>query len=400
MTDERRLPNKVDIAIAGGGLSGSLLAWRMKERHPDLSIALIEKGDRLGGNHTWSFHETDVSPQILDWLQPMIAYRWPGQEVRFPAYRRRLETAYCTVPSQNLVSYLQPKIGQSVHTGLAVKALSSDCVTLEDGRHLSAGAVIDARGQGDYDDLIIGFQKFHGVEYRFQQPHGLTAPIIMDATVDQIDGYRFVYVLPFTEDTALVEDTYYADGPSLDIQAIRSRIDEYCAQQGWEPAEVLKTEDGILPIAMGGNMPAHLAKTPEGVALIGLRAGLFHPLTGYSLADAATTAEAISQLDDPVSYDLSVVTRDAAAASWGDRGFYRLLSRLLFDAADPDRRYHVMQRFYSLNGGLIERLYAARSTRADKMRILAGKPPVNFFRALKCVNEERWQRKYRSKTAA
>ena len=36
-----------------------------------------------------------------------------------------------------------------------------------------------------------------------------------DATVEQLDGFRFLYTLPFGPDQLLVEDTRYSDGPAL-----------------------------------------------------------------------------------------------------------------------------------------------------------------------------------------
>jgi lycopene beta-cyclase len=60
---------------------------------------------------------------------------------------------------------------------------------------------------------------------------------------------------------------------------------------------------------------------------------------------------------------------------------------MLFLAAEPDRRWFVMQRFYGLRQGLVERFYAGRSTLADKARILTGRPPVAILRALKCLPE-------------
>jgi lycopene beta-cyclase len=49
----------------------------------------------------------------------------------------------------------------------------------------------------------------------------------MDASIDQHDGYRFVYTLPFTPTTCLIEDTYYADGPALDRAEIADRVRAY-----------------------------------------------------------------------------------------------------------------------------------------------------------------------------
>ena len=77
-------------------------------------------------------------------------------------------------------------------------------------------AVIDGRGEPGGAHLDIAFQKFLGLFIRLAEPHGLTGPILMDATVKQEDGYRFIYTLPFSETDVLVEDTYYADDPDLE----------------------------------------------------------------------------------------------------------------------------------------------------------------------------------------
>src|SRR3546814_5290392 len=70
---------------------------------------------------------------------------------------------------------------------------------------------------------------------------------------------------------------------------------------------------------------------------------------------------------------------------WRERGFYRLLDRMLFRAARPDQRYRILQRFYALDERLIERFYAARSSGYDRLRILTGKPPVPVMAALKTL---------------
>jgi lycopene beta-cyclase len=59
-----------------------------------------------------------------------------------------------------------------------------------------------------------------------------------------------------------------------------------------------------------------------------------------------------------------------------------MLDAMLFRAAIPRQRYRVLERFYRLSPGLIERFYAGQSTLADKVRILSGKPPVPLWRAV------------------
>ncbi|MEM1192279.1 MAG: lycopene beta-cyclase CrtY [Pseudomonadota bacterium] len=382
---------KSDVVIAGGGLSGALIAWRLRIHHPDLAVTVVEKAAQLGGNHTWSFHKTDLPPETLQWMQAMVAVEWPRQQVRFPRHTRVLDTGYCSTTSERLQECVAPLLGDNLVTGRRVDRVEANGVHLDNGDHIAAGAVIDARGQRQSDALTIGFQKFLGQEIRFKAPHGLTVPIIMDATIPQDDGYRFVYVLPFTDDTALVEDTYYADGAALDRAAIRQRIETYCAQAGWAIDAIVREEDGVLPIALAGNIDEHLSAYPAGIGVAGLGAGLFHPLTGYSLPDAAALAEAIARSDDHSGPALAALTRDHARERWKDRAFYRMLSRFLFYAAKPEGRHGVLQRFYRLNGGLIERFYAARSSRADKLRTLVGKPPVSFLKAVECVDEIGWR---------
>ena len=60
---------------------------------------------------------------------------------------------------------------------------------------------------------------------------------------------------------------------------------------------------------------------------------------------------------------------------------------MLFRAADPPQRYRILERFYRLPEPLIARFYAGRSTLADRVRILAGKPPVSVGRAIAAMME-------------
>ena len=64
--------------------------------------------------------------------------------------------------------------------------------------------------------------------------------LLDDATVTQLDGYRFVYVLPLSVDSLLIEDTYYADGDAVAPEALRANIQRYAEGRGWAIREVLR----------------------------------------------------------------------------------------------------------------------------------------------------------------
>ncbi|MEO1040691.1 MAG: lycopene beta-cyclase CrtY [Pseudomonadota bacterium] len=372
-----------DLIFVGGGLSSSLAAYRLRQTRPELRIAIVEKDEHLGGNHTWCFHGTDVTPEQLNWLSPFITKRWEGQSVHFPKRERHLTTPYICSTSQRLDEVMATS-GITKMSGHAAVHIETSHVTLANQTTLS-GTVVDGRGPNDAEELNIGFQKFLGLEFRFSEPHGLKHPIIMDATVPQTDGYRFIYVLPFTEDTALIEDTYYADGHHFERQDLRDEIYAYAAGRGWEVAEVIREEEGVLPIVLEGDLEAYFKHFTNQPVPIGLRAALFHPITGYSLPEAAALADVIAALENLTPAGISEAVRAQSLKRWRAHRFSRLLNRMLFRAAKPELRYVVLQRFYGLPQPLIERFYAGRSTLGDRARILAGKPPVPIFRAIKAL---------------
>lgn len=375
-----------DLILVGGGLSNSLLAYRLASARPGVSLLLLERDKRLGGNHTWSFHGTDVTEAQQAWLAPLVARGWDGYEVRFPDLARRLTTPYLSITSDRLHAVVAGTLGDAVRTSTPVGAVHPDHVVLESGERLGARAVIDGRGPADSRHLTLGYQKFLGQEVRLSAPHGLGQPILMDATVEQVGGYRFVYVLPFDETRLLIEDTYYTDGPALDDDALRGRIAAYAEANGWAIDTVIREERGVLPILLGGDMDAFWNEKTPGLPAVGLRGGFFHATTGYSLPDAVRTADLVAGLRDLRAQAVHAAVRTRATRHWKRQGFYRLLNRMLFRAAAPEARYKVLERFYRMPQRRIERFYAGRSTMVDKLRLLAGKPPVPLgaaFRALR-----------------
>ena len=374
-----------DIAILGGGLAGGLVALALAARRPDLRIMLVERDERLGGNHLWSFFLSDIPVSARWLLKPLIVARWSSYSVRFTGKRRHLSSPYRTISSDRFDAVLRESLPQgSILTGATVTAFDRGGFTLADGRKFRAGAVIDARGSTAFPGMRGGWQKFVGQMLRTSAPHGLTAPIVMDGNRTQHDGFRFVYALPFSPDTVFVEDTYYSDTPDIDAPALRERIATYAKSKGWTVAEVLHEEQGVLPVVADGD-PHGLRDNRHGVARIGVAAGLFHPLTGYSLPTAVRVAAMIADLPDLSGPVLAARVEQFARDHWKSGGFYRLLARMLFGAAVPDQRHRVFARFYRLNDRLIERFYAGQSTWADRIRLLMGRPPVPIGAAVACL---------------
>ena len=375
---------RVDIAIVGGGLAGGLTALAIAKAHPNLQIALFEAGGTFGGNHRWSWFPSDLSEPAAGLLDEFPQASWDGgYDVSFPKYTRTLRNSYRSIVSNDFDAVLRRKLPQSaIRTGNRIEELSASHLTLSNSEVIEAGTVIDTRDFAPSEHLSGGWQVFLGQRINTQKPHGQTRPIIMDANVTQHGAYRFVYSLPLSDDEIFVEDTYYADTPQLDRDQLAQRTADYAEARGWS-GDVIHEETGVLPVVTDGDFDAHRARfVIDGVVLAGARGLFTHPLTSYTLPIATQNAVWLAENAHRPAAELAKLCEARARDHWQTTAHYRALGRMLFDAAKPDQRYRIFERFYTLREPLITRFYAAQPTSCDKFRVLCGRPPVSVGRAI------------------
>ena len=364
---------KLEGILVGGGLQSALIALAVLRRHPTARLALVEQSLALGGNHTWSFHAKDLDAEMTEIVSPLVEHTWPGYEVAFPGRSRVFVGAYSTLTSSALHRVVTERFAEApnarLYLGASASSVEPGLVALANGRVLEGDQVVDARGPQASQEGREGFQKFVGLELELSQAPVRRLPCLMDARVDQHDGFRFVYTLPLTSRRWLVEDTYYSDTASLDVPLLRHRVLEYASDQGACVERVVRMEQGVLPLPLRWGSVA----STGGPLLGGYRGGWFHPTTGYSLPCAARLASAVAQawpLRLAAAPLQQLVGQQDRQARFGV-----LLNRLLFRACPPSERWRVMERFYSLPQPTVERFYALQTTLADRARILLGRPP-------------------------
>lgn len=368
-----KLDEVFDYALVGGGLQNCLIALALLRQQPRARFVLLERGERLGGNHLWCLHAADVPQAARELVDPLIVARWPRYEVRFTNFGRVVDDEYAAVSSDRLhevvTRALETHETGHIEFGANVASVGAQQVELADSRIIRARLVVDARGPERLPPSPAAYQKFVGLELRVARGTAPECPVLMDACVPQVDGFRFFYVIPLSPTRVLVEDTYFSDSPDLNQPAIRSEIFAYAANSGIKIEGVERAESGVLPLPLE-RMPAATATMPLRAGYAG---GWFHPTTGYSFPVALRLATFLAErnIDATFGSDFTsfVRVRDRQLR------FCLLLNRLLYRACSPVDRWQVLQRFYTLPTATIRRFYALDTTHLDRARIVCGKPP-------------------------
>jgi lycopene beta-cyclase len=369
------------IAIVGGGLAGCLALHAVRSAFPQIFISLYEKDSHLCGVHTWCLYESDIPKECATWLRPLIDHSWSDYAVQFPDYSRHVPVPYHCLRSESLAQKTL-----ALQNSQCRIELSSDCEILSTtairigGQQIEFDLVIDCRG-GTASRFLCAFQKFLGLEVSCSEPHGISRPTIMDATIPQLDGYRFFYVLPLSPTRLLVEDTYYSDEPQVEADIVRKRVLAHCEARGWKVANIEYEEIGSLPIPL-----QRLRRRPATVTL-GTEAMRFHAVTGYSLPfllqDIVRLEKHLRHTHPP--YEIVLAQIRFWQKQWLRETFYLALNRMFFWGCLPVQRFRILQRFYRFHPQLIHRFYAGSSTVGDMLRLVSGKPPIPVIAAIKAL---------------
>lgn len=369
-----------DIVFVGAGLANVLAALRLSEVRPATDWVMVEAGDCVGGaafERTWSFHASDLTEDSR-WAENLATHSWDRHSVAFPGRTREIAGRYFSVRSRALHELAARRFGDRLLLNAPARQVGPGAVRLVDGRVIEAGLVVDGRGSPEDRRMPCGFQKFVGLNLKLAEPHGLRGPVLMDTLVDQSEGLRFVYVLPWTDRDVLVEDTYYANGPEIDEEEVVRRVRDYVEARGWVVAHEGERERGVLPIPLAGDFEPGFV---PGVAASGLRSGRFHPTTGYSFAAAVRFAGSlarVSRFDEAAAESLNAESRRI----WRRGDFLRRLNNMLFLAAEPGQRRQIMAQFYGRDLELISKFYRGDLSRLDQLKLLSGRPPISVTKGL------------------
>jgi lycopene beta-cyclase len=357
------------LLIAGGGLAGSLAALAMARRRPEIPLLLVEEAEAFGGaERLWLVFEEDLDEEGWELVEPLVSERWEGYYVAFPGQSRKLKAPIAAIRSSDIDRAVRETLRPDQYRlGTKAVAVRDNELVLLGGEKIKADGAVDARGAANLSMLGIGWRKSLAREYRFAEPHQLDRPVLIDATVDQHDGYRFMQCIPLSDMRMRIEDSYFSETPDLDLAQSGARLDAYAAKRRWTPEAVEREETNALPVAIEGDFGAFWRVGGARVAKLGLRGGFFHPSTGSTIADAARTALMLAKQRDLEGANLHDRFEEEAAALWRRREPYRSFNASAFRTAQDRRR--IYEELYQLDPATLSRFHSEKLGMLDRMRV-------------------------------
>lgn len=375
-------PSTDPIVVCGAGLAGLALAAELLDGGERREVVLV---DRRRG---WSRDRTWCAWDVGDPLPAAVAdARWTSWEVRARGRRVRATARrhlYLHVRGDLLYEALLERLGDQVtwRLGEAVQDLRDDgaaAVVRTASGALRASVAVDAMGGGG--PLLRGRppgevelrQRFLGWEVRTERPvfdPGTAVLMDFDAVPAAPGEARFLYVLPFAPDRALVEDTVIGRGPHAAARA-RATLDGWLARRGAGAYEVLHEERGAIAMT---TWPFPAVRSPRLVAA-GAAAGGVRPSSGYGLVRTLRHARALARA---LAGGGSLPTRAGGARA-------AALDRVFLRALDPDPGAFAGWAAAMAAGvpaDVFARFMADASSPADELRVIAALPPAPFAGAL------------------
>ena len=204
---------RVDIVIIGGGLAGSLTAITLSRLRPDVDFLLIEARNSLGGGSIGPFVDDFHGAFVRSLIEPMIVRRWTRGLIASGEGTRSVASPIAwAAPEQLDVEVATAVDPARCLRNTPVVEAGKHWVRLSNGRVLFAGTVVDATGgdagQGPNDWLSV-FQ----TTYRCPKKHGLTAPVLLDASLGD-RGDRVLQYFPLTHRTLMVRTIDTGEAPA------------------------------------------------------------------------------------------------------------------------------------------------------------------------------------------
>lgn len=280
----------ISVGIRGAGLAGLVFAQELLANIPEASISIFDLRQRLPHpTRTFCFFRDSESYIPITPDHEWSSVVCSGQNFRrvFPCS----STPYTLIRGDTLFTTLLAKLeaaGVSFVWGCRSVEATSRTITA-DAKLSSFDLVVDAAFSADTSVSTL-WQSFGGMWVRSDRP--LFDPL--SATLMDLDvpnsraSVRFMYLLPTSPTTALLEHTVFARTPLTKDEHLTACA-EWADRQGYTRLEVCENEYGRIPMGL------QQVSDPQQPLRIGTAGGAVRISTGYGFQAIVREAKQLVQ---------------------------------------------------------------------------------------------------------
>ena len=296
---------KFDYIICGGGASGLLLsnAFISDKFFNDKKILIIEKESKTSNDRTFGFWNDKES--VLD---EMVFKEWEFAEFKDSnSYNTFLLNPYKykMIKSNQFYSHIGNKILKAAN----FKYLNSNINEIDEINN------IVKTDDGEFSSSIIFSSIYNEVsfkKYPLLKQHFIGWTIetksetfddnkitFMDFSVDQKDEIRFMYILPFSKNKALVEYTLFSKELISDDE-YEKEITSYLKENNIQGYTIKEKEKGMIPMTCY----PFFENNTDTYFQIGTAGGWSKPSTGYTIKNSIKKIDVVVESlkhDKPLS---------------------------------------------------------------------------------------------------
>ena len=370
-----------DYLIVGGGASGLLLAEAMGADpwFGDKRIALLEREAEKQNDRTWCFweQETDRFKEVIhrSWNQ----FQFKDSSFATTAQLRPLR--YNMIRGVDFYQGWKQKINTYSNLSLiysqvtALEETDKEVRVITDAGEFLATRVFTSVGFSEKASLMHPFPVLqqHFIGWRIKTDAAVfdpETPMFMDFSVPQLGNTRFMYVLPFSENEALLEYTLFSADLLEDGQyeeAIKSYIKGLPGKVSYQ---IIEVEKGVIPMTCNDFAAADSSR----ITHIGIAGGWAKPSTGYTFwSSVQKTSKLIQAIKAEKS--LKMARKDRF---W----FYDLIMLEVLHQENESGSQIFSALFKKLPPTLILRFLHEQTSFAEDLKIIWACPKLMFIKAL------------------
>ena len=286
--------------FTGSGLSALMTVYEMllSGKFKDKSILLIDENTKKANDRTWCFwDEHNLFDEIVSkkWNQAIFANEKFNRVLELTPYQYKkingldfYELVFKKISEHKNIHFLNQKVVDFTELG-------NHCVVKTEQETFTCNKIFNSI----YNPEVVTAQnKFpliqqHFVGWFIKSKEAVFTPncaTFMDFSVEQKGNTRFMYVLPTSENEALLEYTLFSKH-LLSKEEYESEIQKYIENLGITEFEIIEKEQGNIPMTC---YPFWKHNT-KNIINIGSAGGWTKASTGYTFKNASKKSKALVQ---------------------------------------------------------------------------------------------------------